>query len=161
MNSEEDDRTLDSLVKIAKTELEAEELKEKPRKDSNSSYVEMSNAFGRSDSQRTRQDESENVYMKMDKILDDQVRKSEYLMHYGDDGLEIKKDKSKIRKHNLFHGWTNKRELVLKEDGTRKFKKGNKYKDDYVFFDFEQDKDYVDMSNTKTKKWHLLEKVMK
>jgi len=166
--SEEDDRTLDSLVKIAKQELKAEESKQQPRKDSDASYVEMSNTFDMRDNQRTRSDESESSYMKMDKILDNNYLhmarssgRQENHMHFKNEGFGIKEDKSKKRKNNPFHDLTSKREHVLKEDGTRRFKKGNKYKDDYVFFDFEQEKDYVDMSSTKTKKWHILEKVIK
>ena len=39
----------------------------------------------------------------------------------------------------------------------RHFKKGNKHKDDYVFLDFEQNKDYVDVDKAKTKKSQFLD----
>ena len=41
-------------------------------------------------------------------------------------------------------------ELQSKESIERQFKKGNKHREDYVFFDFEKDNGYVEMrSNNK------------
>jgi len=50
-----------------------------------------------------------------------------------------------------------KSELQMTERMGRHFKKGNKHKDDYVFFDFEKNKDYIDMGKARTKKWHFLD----
>ena len=61
------------------------------------------------------------------------------------------------RKNNLFQTGKGKGELLEQESMGRHFKKGNKHKDDYVFFDFEQNKDYVDMGKIKTKKRHFLD----
>jgi hypothetical protein len=61
------------------------------------------------------------------------------------------------RKNNLFQIGNGKSEIQMNESNGRQFKKGNKHKDDYVFFDFEKNKDYVDMGKAKTKKWQFLD----
>ena len=38
-------------------------------------------------------------------------------------------------------------ELQPKENIERQFKKGNKHKDEYIFFDFEKDNGYVEMQS--------------
>ena len=43
----------------------------------------------------------------------------------------------------------------MNESLGRQFMKGNKHKDDYVFFDFEKNMDYVDMGKVKTKNWQF------
>ena len=68
---------------------------------------------------------------------------------------ELSGKKAPKRKNNLFE--KGKNELQLNESIGRQFKKGNKHKDDYVFFDFEKNKDYVDMGKAKTKKWQFLD----
>ena len=61
------------------------------------------------------------------------------------------------RKNNLLQAGIERGELLMQESLGRQYKKGNKHKDDYVFFDFEQNKDYVDMGKAKTKKWQFLD----
>ena len=60
------------------------------------------------------------------------------------------------RKNNLFQVGKAKSELHIEESIGRRLKKGNKHKDDYVFFDFEKNKDYVDMGIPHNK-WHFLD----
>ena len=61
------------------------------------------------------------------------------------------------RKNPLFQVGKAKSELHIEESIGRRLKKGNKHKDDYVFFDFEKNKDYVEMGKAKTNKWHFLD----
>ena len=61
------------------------------------------------------------------------------------------------RKNNFLQTGKNKGELQIQESMERQLKKGNKHKDDYAYFDFEQNKDYVDMGKAKTNKWHFLD----
>ena len=70
---------------------------------------------------------------------------------------ELVGKKTPKRKKNLFQIGKGKSELQINESVGRQFKKGNKHKDDYVFFDFEKNKDYVDMGKAKTKKWQFLD----
>ena len=66
--------------------------------------------------------------------------------------------KAPKRKNNLFQIGKGKSELQLRNEIIGgQFKKGNKHKDDYMFFDFEKNKDYVDMGKAKTKKWQFLD----
>jgi len=60
-------------------------------------------------------------------------------------------------RHSLFYVGKHKSETQMPERISRSFKKGNKHKDDYVFFDFERNKDYMDMGKARTKKWHFLD----
>ena len=61
------------------------------------------------------------------------------------------------RKNHLFQVGKTKSELHIEESIGRRLKKGNKHKDDYVFFDFEKNGDYVEMGKAKTNKWHFLD----
>ena len=77
-----------------------------------------------------------------------------YLSMTYSDLLEKKPPK---RKNNLFQIGKGKSELQMNESVGRQFMKGNKHKDDYVFFDFEKNKDYVDMGKPNIKKLQFLE----
>ena len=136
-------------------------------KESQSSYVEMTpeEMIG----------EQCDPYMRMEKLLEDNYihmekrKQSDDRMFYletSDDFLEkdscedthdyFVRKPSKMR-HNLFYVGKQKSEIQMPERMGRHFKKGNKHKDDYVFFDFEKNKDYMDMGKVRTKKWHYLD----
>ena len=62
------------------------------------------------------------------------------------------------RKNNLFQIGKGKSELQLRNEIIGgQFKKGNKHKDDYVYFYFEKNKGYVDMGKAKTKMCQFLD----
>ena len=73
----------------------------------------------------------------------------------GTNDYSVKKP-TKMRNSLSFVG-KHKSELQMPERMGRHFRKGNKHKEDYVFFDFERNKDYMDMGKARTKKWHFLD----
>ena len=115
-------------------------------------------------------------YMRMDKLLEsdylhmEKRKQSDDKMFYleGCDNnsdniypssitLDYVKKKPPKIKNNLFSLGRHKGELQMHESMGRHFKKGNKYKDDYVFFNLEKNQDYVDMGKARTNKWHFLD----
>ena len=137
------------------------------RKQSHSSYVEMDpeGMFeGEEDPYMRVENFTEDNYLHMERMKKSKepvfdmetpnIDPSNYLSMTSSDLLGKKPPK---RKNNLFQIEKGKSELQLNGSNERQFKKGNKHKDDYVFFDFEKNKDYVDMGKAKTKKWQFLD----
>jgi len=177
-NSE--DKSLDSIVRMAKQEIErvkqGKPSQDRSRNQSQSSYVEMNPADDLSTELIRTTTSAQDPYMRMEEFLENsyhqmerkpeddpifhlehnqtQRSKQSHLFPMPHDLLSKKPPK---RKNNLLEAGKGTAEL-LQESLGRRFKKGNKHKNDYVFFDFEQNKDYVDMQGkAKTKKWHFLD----
>jgi len=136
-------QSLDSIVRRAKFEMEN---KVHPRKESQSSYVEMclNNEFENEDNQNNIDEESD--YFMMDKrrpTLSD-------ISIYNSVPLEILSSKKQSKEKGS----------LIENEICRRFKKANRHKDDYVMFDFESNnnghkEDYVEMGFSK--KWHFLD----
>jgi len=165
VNSE--DKSLDSIVRIAQQQmvnnLQGEDCNVEPVNESQSAYVEMSpeDMIGTKCDPYMRMEENY-IHMEKRKQSDDRM----FYLETSEDFLEknssmgtpdyLVKKPSK-RKHSLFYVGKCKSELQMPERMGRYFRKGNKHKDDYVFFDFERNRDYMDMGNARTKKWHFLD----
>jgi len=165
-----EDRSLDSIVRLAKQEIQgvvndrADQIQK--RKESQSSYVEMNpeEMFTKDDPYMKIENFLENGYLHMQKGEDADAKlypqenpASSHFAHPSREAFEYLMKKPPKRKHNLFHFGKHKGELQMNESMGRHFKKGNKHKDDYVFFDLQKNKDYMDMGSAKTKKWHFLD----
>ena len=165
-----EDRSLDSIVRIAKKEIlgDNEDRTDcaQTRKESQSSYVEMNPEvmLTKDDPYMKMEAFLENGYLHMQRGKEENAKsvsignlegKTQAHTLSEIPGLYVKKPSK--RKHNLFHFGTHKGELQMHESMGRHFKKGNKHKDDYVFFDLQKNKDYMDMGSAKTKKWHFLD----
>jgi len=167
-----EDKSLDSIVRLAKKEIENRKQGDKtnqqrPRKESQSSYVEMNPEdmlSGADDPYMSMESIQENDYLHMEKRkksadrmfqLEDCNRSHQNLLT--SKPFDFLGNKFPTRKNNLFQVGKAKSELHIEESIGRRLKKGNKHKDDYVFFDFEKNKDYVEMGKAKTNKWHFLD----
>jgi len=134
-------QSLDSIVRRAKFEMDH---KGHPRKESQSSYVEMclDNEFENEDNPN----DEESDYFMMDKrrpTLSD-------ISIYNSVPVEILRSKKQAKKKGS----------LIENEICRRFKKANRHKDDYVMFDFESNnnghkEDYVEMGFSK--KWHFLD----
>ena len=134
-------QSLDSIVRRAKFEMEN---KVHPRKESQSSYVEMCLKDELESKENPNIDDEESDYFMMDKrraTLSDFYHSVQY------DGI-LENPKNIKKKGSL-----------IENEICRRFKKANRHKDDYVMFDFETDnnanKEYVEMGFSK--KWHFLD----
>jgi len=162
-----DDKSLETIVKIAQQEIEDSTQDIPPlilsRQASHSSYVEMNP--GEASPNPATMVISDDPYMKMEDFLDNSYPplKPNNKLKDGSQSNSVSlscenalKNTPK-RKTNLLQAEKDKRQVMIREGMTRQYKKGNKHKDDYVFFDFEQNRDYVDMDKAKTKKWQFLD----
>eukprot|EP00092_Neocalanus_flemingeri_P007857 GFUD01008482.1.p1 GENE.GFUD01008482.1~~GFUD01008482.1.p1 ORF type:complete len:423 (-),score=109.98 GFUD01008482.1:42-1310(-) len=163
-----EDKSLDSIVRMAKQEIESIKQDKSPetqsRKESHSSYVEM-NAGEALSIERTSTSDQD-PYMRMEEFLENSYLHMERKKNFDPDkmfyldqeqSLVTKQKKLPKRKNNWLHKGKDNGELLMQESLARQYKRGNKHKDDYVFFDFEQNKDYVDMGKAKTKKWQFFD----
>lgn len=124
--------SLDSIVQMAKLQMEDEPRNVTGRQESQSSYVEMS-------------PDTETV--------DDSAGEcSDYFCMEKRTGSVLLAQNDSRRKITFLR---EKGELI--ENGfCRRFKKSKKHKEDYALFDFEGNSDYVEMAGS-SKKWHFLD----
>lgn len=124
--------SLDSIVQMAKLQMEDEPMNVTSRVESQSSYVEMS-----PDCQTAEESAGDcSDYFCMEKTTN---------------SVLLSRNESR-RKINFLR---EKGELI--ENGfCRRFKKSKKHKEDYALFDFEGNSDYVEMAGS-NKKWHFLD----
>jgi len=124
--------SLDSIVQMAKLQMEDQPMNSTERQESQSSYVEMS--------------------PDAETVDDSAGHCSDYFcMEKRTDSLLLPQNDSR-RKITFLR---EKGELI--ENGfCRRFKKSKKHKEDYALFDFEGNSDYVEMAGS-NKKWHFLD----